>query len=622
MSPETPSRPGSPFPLGAHLTDTGVRFAVASTVAERVELCLFDGGDPAGAAERRVELTERTFDVWHGVVDGVSAGQCYGYRVHAPLGLPGDPDVVLLDPYARRIRDGLAVVTAPGGPDTGPAPEVPWEQTVIYELHVGSFTAAHPEVPAALRGTYLGLAQPAVLQHLRALGVTAVELLPVHAFLDEPSVRARGMRNHWGYSTAGYFAPHPSYASTPGAEVGEFRTMVAALHSVGIEVILDVVYNHTCEGGADGPVLSLRGLDSTGYYLHSPDGRLLDLTGCGNTIDPASPMAVRLVLDSLRYWAQDMGVDGFRFDLASVLGRPRGGPFDPRAPLLTAIATDPVLSRRKLIAEPWDATGPGYQVGGFEVQFAEWNDRFRDTVRDFWCGSAPLGELASRLSGSADLYAASRRRPWASVNFVTAHDGFTLRDLVSYQRKHNDANGEDNRDGTDDNHSGNHGVEGDTDDAAVLAARARHVRALAATLLLSTGTPMLLAGDELGTRRAATTTPTAPPQRCRPRGRWTGRAPSRNCWRSSNGSRRCAGRPRHCANPSSSRAAPPPRDNRTWCGSAPTALSSPTATGTTAPGGPCRCGSTARMCARTSEAASPCPTRAGCSCCTMTPRRR
>ncbi len=498
MSPETPSRPGSPFPLGAHPTDTGVRFAVASTVAERVELCLFHGGDPAGAAERRLELTERTFDIWHGVVDGVSAGQFYGYRVHGPPGSSGDPDVVLLDPYARRIRDGLAVVTAPGGPDTGPAPEVPWEQTVIYELHVGSFTAEHPEVPAALRGTYLGLAQPAVLQHLRALGVTAVELLPVHAFLDEPSVRARGMRNHWGYSTAGYFAPHPGYASAPGAEVVEFRTMVAALHSVGIEVILDVVYNHTCEGGADGPVLSLRGLDSTGYYLHSPDGRLLDLTGCGNTIDPASPMAVRLVLDSLRYWAQDMGVDGFRFDLASVLGRPRGGPFDPRAPLLTAIATDPVLSRRKLIAEPWDATGPGYQVGGFGGQFAEWNDRFRDTVRDFWCGSAPLGELASRLSGSADLYAASRRRPWASVNFVTAHDGFTLRDLVSYQRKHNDANGEDNRDGTDNNHSCNHGLEGDTDDAAVLAARARQVRALAATLLLSTGTPMLLAGDELG----------------------------------------------------------------------------------------------------------------------------
>jgi len=498
VSPESSTHPGCPFPLGAHRRAEGTRFAVASGVAERVQLCLLD----QAGGERRVALTERTFGVWHGMVHGIGVGQRYGYRVHGPhdpaRGQHCDPDVLLLDPYARQVRDGIAVVTAPGGPDTGTAPDVPWEETVLYELHVGAFTAAHPEIPTTLRGTYLGLAHPVAIGHLQALGVTAVELLPVHAFRDEESVRARGMRNHWGYSTAAYCAPHPGYASRPGAEVTEFRTMVAALHAAGIEVILDVVYNHTCEGGADGQVLSLRGLDSRGYYLHSPDGTMLDLTGCGNTLDPAAPLAVGLVLDSLRYWAQEMGVDGFRFDLASALGRPEGGAFDPRAPLLTAIAADPLLRQRKLIAEPWDATGPGYQVGGFGVQFAEWNDRYRDTVRDFWCGSAPLGELAYRLSGSSDLYASNGRRPWASVNFVTAHDGFTLRDAVSYERKHNAANGEHNRDGSDDNHSRNHGVEGETTDAAVITARARHVRALVATLLLSTGTPMLLAGDELG----------------------------------------------------------------------------------------------------------------------------
>ncbi|MGZ4531844.1 MAG: glycogen debranching protein GlgX [Mycobacteriaceae bacterium] len=498
MSPRSTTHPGTPFPLGAHVSGTGTRFAVASAVAERVQLCLVD---PNGT-EDRVELTERTFGVWHGVVDGVGAGQRYGYRVHGPhdpaRGLFCDPQLLLLDPYARQIHDGLGVVTTPSGPDTGCAPRVPWEETLLYELHIGTFTGTHPEVPPAVRGTYLGVAHPAAVEHLVALGVTAVELLPVHAFADELSISTRGMRNHWGYSTLCYFAPHPGYASAPGAEIAEFRTMVAALHAASIEVILDVVYNHTCEGGADGEVLSLRGLDSRGYYLHSPDGQLLNLTGCGNTVDPGSPTAVRLVLDSLRYWAQDMGVDGFRFDLASTLGRPRGAGFDPQAPLLTAIAADPVLSQCKLIAEPWDATGPGYQAGGFGVQWSEWNDRYRDTVRGFWCGSAALGALAYRLSGSSDLYAASGRRPWASINFVTAHDGFTLRDLVSYEHKHNAANGERNRDGTDENHSCNHGVEGDTDDPGVLAARARHVRALAATLLLSTGTPMLLAGDELG----------------------------------------------------------------------------------------------------------------------------
>jgi len=521
-----PANPAHPFPLGAHPHPDGTRFAVTSAVADRVQLCLIG----AHGDERRVELTEQTFGVWHAVLPGVGPGQRYGYRVHGPWdpqrGLRCNPAKLLIDPYARRIagelgdplalqghsddpfgapstRDSLghvptSVVTTPGGPDTGPRPDVPWAQSVLYELHVGSFTATHPQVPDRERGTYLGLANPAVLAHLVNLGVTAVELLPVQAFLDEPAVRARGMRNHWGYSTAAYFAPHPGYASQPGAEVAEFRTMVAALHDAGIEVVMDVVYNHTCEGDLSGPTVSLRGLDAAGYYLHGRHGHLLDLTGCGNTLDPAAPQGVRLVLDSLRYWAVEMGVDGFRFDLASTLGRARGGEFDPRAVLLTAIATDPVLTERKLIAEPWDATGAGYQVGGFGVAFSEWNDNYRDAVRDFWRGSAGVRQLAYRLAGSSDLYAANGRRPWASINFVTAHDGFTMADLVSYAHKHNEANGEDNRDGTGQNRSENHGVEGPSDDPDVLDSRARHVRALLATVLLSTGTPMLLAGDELG----------------------------------------------------------------------------------------------------------------------------
>jgi len=526
VSLTAPAAPEYPFPLGAYPHPGGTRFAVASAAAERVQLCLID---PDGT-ERRIELAGSPRGVWHGVVADVGPAQRYGYRVHGPWdphrGLRCNPAKLLLDPYARRIAGilgdpaallahdddpfggpspidslghvPLSVVTAPGGPGTGARPQVPWEQTVLYELHVGSFTAAHPGVPTELRGTYLGLAHPAAVGHLRALGVTTVELLPVHAFLDEPSVRARGMRNHWGYSTAAFLAPHPGYASHAGEEVNEFRAMVAALHSAGLEVVLDVVYNHTCEGGVEGPSLSLRGLDATGYYLHGRGGQLLDLTGCGNTLDPASPAAASLVLDSLRYWALEMGVDGFRFDLASALGRPRGGEFDPRSALLTAISTDPVLAGRKLIAEPWDATGAGYQVGGFGVAFAEWNDRYRDAVRDFWRGSAGVRELAYRISGSSDLYAPSGRRPWASINFVTAHDGFTVGDLVSYAHKHNEANGEQSRDGTSDNRSANHGVEGASAQPSVRAARARQVRALLATLLLSTGTPMLLAGDELG----------------------------------------------------------------------------------------------------------------------------
>ncbi|MBV9846289.1 MAG: glycogen debranching protein GlgX [Kutzneria sp.] len=517
---------GRPFPLGAHPEAGGVRFALVAADAEAVQVCLIG---PDGD-ERRIELSERTFGVWHGVVPGVLPGQRYGYRVHGPYDparrLRHNPAKILLDPYATAITGGLtdletalgyfgdpmtgpastadslgavplSVVTSPGGPATGDRPDTPFEESVIYELHVRGFTRRHPEVPPRQRGSYLGLAHPSVIEYLVRLGVTAVELMPVHTFVDEPSLIRTGRRNYWGYSPLGYFAPHAAYASEPGREVEEFRTMVAALHAAGLEVIMDVVFNHTCEGGLDGPTLSLRGLDSRAYYLHDETGAAIDLTGCGNTLDAGSPTVVRLVTDSLRYWAGEMGVDGFRFDLASTLGRPGGGPFDPGAALLTAISCDPLLCRRKLIAEPWDATGDGYRVGGFGAQWAEWNDRFRDTARDFWRGAVGVRDLAYRISGSSDLYAGSGRRPWASINFVTAHDGFTLRDVVSYQDKHNQANGENGRDGTDDNRTWNCGVEGETDDGDVHALRARQVRNLLSTLLLSTGTPMLLAGDEL-----------------------------------------------------------------------------------------------------------------------------
>jgi isoamylase len=518
------SRPqvGRPFPLGAHAEGGGVRFAVASSVAEAVEVCLLwsDG------EELRVPLTERTFGVWHGLVPGLGPGQRYGYRVHGPWdpvrGVVCNPAKLLVDPYTLRVEGGVtdlqaalgyrgdpsgprsdvdslgsvpvSVVTAPGGSDTGTRPDVPWEQTVIYELHVRGFTRTHPEVPPEHRGTYLGLAHPAVISYLTGLGVTTVELLPVSAYCDEPSLLRTGSRNYWGYSPLALLAVHPRYAAVPGAEVEEFRTMVAALHAAGLEVIVDVVANHTCEGGVDGPTLAYRGLDARAYYL---DYYLQpDLTGCGNTLDTGSPTVIRLVTDALRYWAGELGVDGFRLDLASVLGRPRGGPFEPAAPLFTAIVSDPLLRTRKLIAEPWDATRDGYRLGGFGVHFSEWNGRYRDVVRDFWRGVPGVSQLASRLAGSSDLYAASGRRPWASINFITAHDGFTLRDLVSYNRKHNEANGEGGADGTDDNRSWNCGVEGETEDPSVLSLRSRQARNLLATLVLSTGTPMLLAGDE------------------------------------------------------------------------------------------------------------------------------
>jgi glycogen operon protein len=504
--------PGSPFPLGATVTDQGTNFAVVADghptdnpSDDPVQLCLVD----RLGTERRLAMTELTYGIWHTFVPGIGPGQRYGYRVAAT-----DPAKILLDPYARRVDSTdydldaaatpgtdtggtvpLGIVTAPVRSRTAP-PDIPWEHTVVYEAHVRGLTKAHPGVPPELRGSYAGLAHPAVIEHLHSLRVTAVELLPVHAHADEPQLAAAGRPNYGGYSTLGYFAPHPGYASRPGAELDEFVAMVDALHEAGIEVLLDVVFNHTCEGGPDRPItLSLRGLSPGTYYLDGPD-----LTGTGNTLDAGPLPVIRLVTDSLRYWAGELGVDGFRFDLAPVLGRPGGGAFDPASALLTAIEADPLLSRRKIIAEPWDATCEGYALGRFRSTWAEWNDKFRGTVRDFWRGTPGVRDLAYRLSGSEDVFGA--RRPWASVNFVTAHDGFTLRDLVSYEHKHNEANGQGNRDGTDDNRSANYGMEGDGSagrplDPAILAVRTRQARNLAATLLLATGTPMLCAGDEL-----------------------------------------------------------------------------------------------------------------------------
>jgi glycogen operon protein len=522
----------------------GTNFALWSAGAEAVEVCLFDDD----GNETRCPLTEHTQEIWHGFVPGVGPGQRYGYRVHGRwdpwTGARWNPAKLLLDPYARavdgdyalppevygHVRDwpqrhladtvrdehdsapyvpkGVIVDTALGAGSEADdewiddrRPKTPWADSVIYELHVRGFTMRHPGVPPELRGTYAGLAHPAAIEHLVKLGVTAVELLPVHQFAHEDHLLRRGLRNHWGYNSVGYFAPHAAYAAsgTRGQQVGEFRRMVRALHAAGIEVILDVVYNHTAEGSELGPTLSLRGIDNRGYYRLADDPRrYADYTGCGNTLHVVQPQVLRLITDSLRYWVQEMGVDGFRFDLAAALARSMHD-VDMLSPFLAVIAQDPVLRRVKLIAEPWDVGAGGYQVGAFPPLWTEWNDRYRDTVRDFWRGALPdVRDLGYRLSGSSDLYAWGGRRPYASVNFVTAHDGFTLRDLVSYERKHNEANGEDNRDGTDDNRSWNCGVEGETGDEDVLALRRRQLRNLLTTLLLSTGVPMLVAGDEMG----------------------------------------------------------------------------------------------------------------------------
>ncbi|MFP4511442.1 MAG: glycogen debranching protein GlgX [Acidimicrobiales bacterium] len=524
--------PGKPAPLGASFDGTGTNFSVFSEVADAVELCLFD--DDGG--ETRVELSEVTALCHHGYLRGVMPGQRYGFRVHGPweptAGHRCNPAKLLLDPYATAVegevrwddavfghrlgepttvrddRDSAlfvprSVVTSPffDWEDDQP-PRVPNDEAVIYELNTRGFTRLHPDVPPELRGTYLGLSEPAVIDHLVSLGITTVELMPVHQFVNDHALHQRGLRNYWGYNSIAYLAPHNDYAvaGQRGEQVLEFKAMVKALHAAGIEVILDVVYNHTGEGRSDGPTLSMRGIDNAAYYRLDPDdpSRYLDYTGTGNTMNMQHPHVLQLIMDSLRYWVTEMHVDGFRFDLAATLARELHD-VDRLSAFFDIIQQDPVISRVKLIAEPWDLGEGGYQVGNFPPLWAEWNGRYRDTVRDYWRGAeATLAEFASRFTGSADLYQTSGRRPHASINFVTSHDGFTLADLVSYEQKHNLANGEENRDGDDDNRSWNCGIEGPTDDAAINELRARQRRNFLVTLFLSQGVPMLLAGDELG----------------------------------------------------------------------------------------------------------------------------
>ncbi len=522
--------PGRAYPLGATYDGAGTNFSLFSEVADGVELCLFD----QESAERRVQLEEVDAHCWHAYLPGVGPGQRYGYRVHGPWdpgnGLRCNPQKLLIDPYAKAISGIVDWDPACFGytmgdedsrndQDSGPhvpksvvhspyfdwgndrPPSTPLHDSVIYEMHVKGFTARHPEVPEPLRGTYGGLAHPAAVDHLRSLGVTAVELLPVHQFVHDAHLVERGLRNYWGYNSIGFFAPHNEYATGDlGEQVQEFKAMVRALHEAGIEVLLDVVYNHTAEGNHLGPVLSFKGIDNRAYYRLVPDDprHYYDTTGTGNSLNVRHPHSLQLVMDSLRYWVTAMHVDGFRFDLAATLAR-QFHEVDRLSAFFDLIQQDPVVSQVKLIAEPWDVGDGGYQVGNFPPVWSEWNGKFRDTVRDFWRGEpATLPELASRLTGSSDLYQSDSRRPVASVNFVTAHDGFTLADLVSYDHKHNEANGEDNRDGESCNRSWNCGVEGPTDDADVLACRARQQRNLLATLLFSQGVPMLLGGDEIG----------------------------------------------------------------------------------------------------------------------------
>jgi glycogen operon protein len=520
--------PGRHAPRGASYDGSGVNFAVWAPDATDLYVCLFDDVD----AETRLRLPEFTLGVWHGYLPGVGPGQRYGLRASGPWNPPEghlfNLDKLLLDPYARAI-DGdyrlhwtLDARTKDGGPNPGDSAPfvprsivvadepfdwgdvahepVPWSDTVIYEAHVRGLTRLYDAVPEPLRGTFAGLAHPAALEYLSGLGITAVELMPVHHFFSEPALLAAGLVNYWGYNTVGYFAPHAAYSSSGrrGQQVLEFKEMVRDLHAAGIEVILDVVYNHTAEGGPDGPSFCFRGLADGDYYVYDQRRHYFDVTGCGNTVHVSHRQVLQLVMDSLRYWVSEMHVDGFRFDLApAMLRNPTS--VDLNAPFLTAVHQDPVLREVKLIAEPWDATGDGYLVGRFPPPWCEWNDKFRDTVRDFWRGHGDgVRDLASRLSGSSDLYADDDRLPFASVNFVTAHDGFSLRDLVSYDDKHNEANGEDNRDGSNDNRSWNCGVEGETEDVGILALRRRQAANLLATLLLATGVPMLTAGDERG----------------------------------------------------------------------------------------------------------------------------
>ncbi|MEM9222996.1 MAG: glycogen debranching protein GlgX [Pseudomonadota bacterium] len=523
---------GTPAPLGANWDGAGTNFAIFSAHATKVELCLFEA---AGRREtRRIELPERTHDVWHGYLPDVWPGQGYGYRVHGPYqpdaGHRFNPNKLLIDPYARAIRGGFRWHDSMFGyrvgstradlsfdrRDSGPVvpksvvideavtwgehkhPRVPWRDTVIYEAHVKGLTAMHPDVPDKLRGTFSALSDPSVLDYLVKLGVTTVELLPVQFFVDDRVLVQRKLRNYWGYNTLNFFAPATRYMS-PGGTHHEFKYMVRRLHEAGIEVILDVVYNHTGEGSQLGPTLSFRGIDNASYYRLTEHRRYYeDTTGCGNTLNVAHPRVMQMVMDSLRYWVEVCRVDGFRFDLAPSMAR-EGGGFDKSAAWLDAMLQDPVLSQVKLIAEPWDLGLDGYQVGNFPGGWAEWNGRYRDDIRSYWLGEpGHLPHLARDLLASADLFDHAGRKPWSSVNFITAHDGFTLMDLVSYNEKHNEGNGEDNRDGHDDNRSWNSGVEGPTDVPDVLDLRDRMRRNHVTTLLLSQGTPMLLMGDEIG----------------------------------------------------------------------------------------------------------------------------
>ncbi len=523
---------GQPYPLGATYDGLGANFSIFSEVAERVELCLFDDH----GLETRIDLPEVTGFVWHGYVPQMTPGQRYGYRVHGPRvlseGRRSNPAKLLLDPYAKAIEGSVtwdqAVYAYPFGDPEGDAeatdsapfmprsvvtnPYFDWtddrpprhapNETIIYETHVRGFTKRHPEIPPELQGTYGGMVHPAAIRHLQNLGVTTVELLPVHQFIHPAHLVEKGLRNYWGYDSIGYLAPHNEYASagTRGEQVAEFKGMVKALHAAGLEVILDVVYNHTAEGNHLGPMLSFKGIDNEAYYRLVPDDKrhYMDYTGTGNTLNVRHPHTLQLIMDSLRYWVLEMHVDGFRFDLAAALAR-GFHEVDRLSAFFDLIQQDPTVSAVKLIAEPWDVGEGGYQVGNFPPLWSEWNGRYRDTVRDFWRRKPEsLADFGYRFTGSSDFYETTGRRPHASINFVTAHDGFTLRDLVSYSEKHNQANGEDGRDGTDDNRSWNCGAEGPTDDPQVERLRARQQRNFLATLMLSQGVPMLLGGDELG----------------------------------------------------------------------------------------------------------------------------
>ena len=526
---------GSPFPRGAIWDGQGVNFSLFSEAAESVELCLFD---PAGGAEQRIRIRERTNGAWHIYVPGLAPGQLYGYRVHGPYdperGLRFNPNKLLLDPYAKAIGRELIwgdelfgyTLGDPSGDlsfddrDSAPyaplaividqifdwsgerRPSYPSHETLIYEAHVRGMTRLHPEVPEHLRGTYAGMASEPIIEHLKSLGVTALELMPVHYFLQDRHLVDKHLRNYWGYNTLGFFAPEPWYASNPERPadvVREFKQMVKDLHNAGIEVILDVVYNHTAEGNHAGPTLSFRGIDNLAYYRTVPGDQrhYMDFTGCGNTLNMVHPHSIQLLMDSLRYWSIEMHVDGFRFDLASALARELKD-VDQLGAFFDTIYQDPTIAPMKLIAEPWDLGEGGYQVGNFPLGWMEWNGKYRDTVRNFWKGDMGLhSEIATRLAGSADLYEYTHRLPSASINFVTAHDGFTLQDLVSYEQKHNAANGEDNRDGSDDNSSWNCGAEGPTDDPVILELRERQKRNFWCSLMFAQGSPMISGGDEL-----------------------------------------------------------------------------------------------------------------------------